>query len=62
MKKIFYVVVVSLAFSGWVSAATQSQTGNTMTDSGRATESEGAFTDKLDEALRRLRAGSEGPR
>ena len=57
MKKIFYVVVVSLAFSGWVSAATQSQTGNTMTDSGRAAESDGAFTDKLDEALRKMVEG-----
>ena len=57
MKKIFYAVVVSLAFSGWVSAATQSQTGNRMTDSGSEAESEGAFTDKLDEALRKMVEG-----
>ena len=56
MKKIFYTVVVSLVLSGWVPAAAQSQTGNTMTDSGSA-ESEGTFTDKLDEALRKMVEG-----
>ncbi len=57
MKKIFYVVAVSLVLSGWVPAGAQSQTGNTMTDSGSAAESEGAFTEKLDEALRKMVEG-----
>ena len=56
MKKIFYTVVVSLVLSGWVPAEAQSQTGNTMTDSG-SEESEGRFADKLDEALRKMVEG-----